>query len=131
VAVLAALGAIIVGLIALYLWLAMQMGSLAALGIIGGSLLVLTIVLFALALAGRRPSLAARPRYKSLNPRHFSGRWGRAATKKSSGFTNGRWGRRLLGCSWPAGCNRPTRLRACWASLVARVTRTEGTVSSA
>jgi hypothetical protein len=60
-AALATLGAIIIGLIALYVWLATQTGPLAALGSIGGGLLVLALVLFALAFVSRRPLLVPRP----------------------------------------------------------------------
>jgi hypothetical protein len=60
-AVLAALGAIIIGLIALYLWLARQTDPLMALAIIGGGLLVLALVLSVLAFVSRRPPLAPRP----------------------------------------------------------------------
>jgi amino acid transporter len=51
VAALAALGAIVVGLITLDSWLAMQAGPFAALGMIGGGLLLLALILFALAFA--------------------------------------------------------------------------------
>ena len=67
-AALAALGAIIVGLIALYFWLSMQLGPFAALGIIGGGLLVLALILFALAFASKRPRLALRPRLQIAQP---------------------------------------------------------------
>jgi hypothetical protein len=60
-AALATLGAIIVGLIALYAWLETQTDPLTALGILGGGLLVLALILFALAFASRRPPLAPRP----------------------------------------------------------------------
>ena len=55
VAALAALGAVIVGLIALHSWLAMQIGPFVAHGLIGGGLLLLALILFALALIRRRP----------------------------------------------------------------------------
>ncbi len=67
-AVLAALGALIVGLIALQSWLAPQIGSLAALGAIGGGLLVLTLVLLLVAFSLRRPGLKARPALKVAQP---------------------------------------------------------------
>ena len=60
VAALAALGAVVVGLIALHSWLAMQTGPFVAHGLIGGGLLLLALILFALAFI-RRPRLAARP----------------------------------------------------------------------
>ena len=61
VAALATLGAIVVGLIALHSWLAMQIGPFVAHGVIGGGLLLLALVLFALAFTRRRPRLVARP----------------------------------------------------------------------
>src|SRR5262249_52159348 len=61
VAALAELGAVIVGLIALHSWLAMQTGPFVAHGLIGGGLLLLGLALFALAFIRRRPRLAARP----------------------------------------------------------------------
>jgi hypothetical protein len=68
VGALATLGAIIVGLVALYLWLAMETDPLTALGIIGGGLLLLAIVLFALAIVSRRPSLGPRPQLQFTQP---------------------------------------------------------------
>jgi hypothetical protein len=68
VAALAALGAVIVGLIALYSWLAMQTGPLVAHGLIGGGLLLLALILFALAFIRRRPRLAARPLLQFARP---------------------------------------------------------------
>ena len=68
VAALAALGAVIVGLIALYSWLAMQTGPFVAHGLIGGGLLLLALILFALALIRRRPRLAARPPLQIARP---------------------------------------------------------------
>jgi hypothetical protein len=68
VAALAALGAVIVGLIALYSWLAMQTGPFVAHGLIGGGLLLLALILFALALIWRRPRLAARPPLQIARP---------------------------------------------------------------
>jgi hypothetical protein len=59
---LAALGAIVVGLIALYFWLAMQVGPFTAFGMIGGGLLLLALMLFVPAFIWRRPRLASRPR---------------------------------------------------------------------
>ena len=58
---LAALGALTVGLIALYTWLTPQVGSLEALGIIGAGLLLLMMIMFAVALSLRRPQLKTRP----------------------------------------------------------------------
>ena len=68
VGALAALGAIIVGLIALHSWLAMQTGPFVAHGLIGGGLLLLALILFALALIRRRPRLAARPPLQIARP---------------------------------------------------------------
>ena len=68
VAALAALGAIVVGLIALYLWLSMQADPFIALGMIGGGLLLLAVLLFALAFFRRRPQLAARPQLQIAHP---------------------------------------------------------------
>ena len=68
VAALAALGAVIVGLIALHSWLAMQTGPFVAHGLIGGGLLLLALILFALTLIRRRPRLAARPPLQITGP---------------------------------------------------------------
>jgi hypothetical protein len=68
VAALAALGAVIVGLIALYSWLAMQTGPFVAHGLIAGGLLLLALILFALAFIRRRPRLAARPPLQIARP---------------------------------------------------------------
>jgi MFS family permease len=65
---LAALGALIVGLVALHAWLAPQVGSLAALGIIGAGLLVLTLILFLVAFSLRRPGLKTRPSLQAVQP---------------------------------------------------------------
>jgi hypothetical protein len=58
---LAALGALIDGLIALHSWLAPQVGSLAALGIIGAGLLLLMVILLLVAFSLRRPGVKMRP----------------------------------------------------------------------
>jgi len=68
VAALAALGAVIVGLIALHSWLAMQTGPFVAYGLIGGGLLLLALILLSLALIRRRPRLAARPPVQIARP---------------------------------------------------------------
>jgi hypothetical protein len=60
-AALAALGVLVVGLIALHFWLAPQIGSLGALGMIGAGLLSLTLILLLVAFARRRPELKTRP----------------------------------------------------------------------
>jgi hypothetical protein len=67
-AALAALGAVIVGLIALHYWLAMQTGPFIAHGPIGGGLLLLALTLLALAVIWRRPRLAARPPLQIAQP---------------------------------------------------------------
>ena len=68
VAALAALGAIVVGIIALYLWLSMQTDPFIALAVIGGGLLLLAVLLFALAFTRRRPRLAVRPQLQIAQP---------------------------------------------------------------
>ena len=68
VAALAALGAIVVGLIALCLWLSMQTDPFIALAVIGGGLLLLAVLLFALAFIRRRPRLAVRPQLQIAQP---------------------------------------------------------------
>jgi hypothetical protein len=60
-AALAALGVLIVGLIALHSWLAPQVGSLAALGMIGAGLLLLMLILFLVAFSLQRPRVKTRP----------------------------------------------------------------------
>lgn len=67
-AALAAVGAIVVGLIALYRWLATQTDPFIALGIIGGGLLLLGLILLALAFIRRRPRPALRPRLQIAQP---------------------------------------------------------------
>jgi hypothetical protein len=58
---LAALGALIDGLIALHSWLTPQVGSLAALGMIGAGLLLLMLILLLVAFSLRRPGVNKRP----------------------------------------------------------------------
>jgi hypothetical protein len=65
---LAALGALIVGLIALHAWLAPQVGSLAALGVIGAGLLLLMLILVLAAFTLRRPGLKTRPALQVAQP---------------------------------------------------------------
>ena len=74
VAALATLGAIVVGLIALHSWLAMQIGPFVAHGVIGGGLLLLALVLFALAFIRRRPRLVARTPLQVAQPAAFLGK---------------------------------------------------------
>jgi Putative Actinobacterial Holin-X, holin superfamily III len=68
---LAVLGAVVVGLIALHLWLAMHYGPFVAHGVIGGGLLLLALILFTLAFARRRPRIASRPALQSVRPAAF------------------------------------------------------------
>ena len=68
VGALAALGAIVVGLIALYSWLAMQTNPFAALGMIGGGLLVVALILFTLAYVVQRPPPVSRPQLQIAQP---------------------------------------------------------------
>jgi hypothetical protein len=72
VAALATLGAVVVGLIALHSWLEVQIGPFFAHGLIGGGLLLLASVLFALAFT-RRPRLVARPPLQVAQPAAFLG----------------------------------------------------------
>ena len=67
-ALLATLGAIIVGLIAFYFWLAPQTDPFTALGAIGGGLLLLALMLFVSVFAWRRPRIASRPRLQITQP---------------------------------------------------------------
>ena len=65
-AALAALGVLTVGLIALHSWLAPQVGSLAALGMIGAGLLLLMLILLLVAFSLRRPGLKTRPALQAV-----------------------------------------------------------------
>jgi Putative Actinobacterial Holin-X, holin superfamily III len=67
-AALATLGAITVGLIALYFWLSVQLGPFPALGIIGAGLLLVAVILFAPVFAWKRPRPALRPRLQIVQP---------------------------------------------------------------
>jgi len=68
VSALAALGALVVGLIALHWWLAPQIGAFASLGVIGGGLLALALTLLVAVLLLRRPRVAARPALQIAQP---------------------------------------------------------------
>ena len=68
VAALAALGAIIAGLIALYFWLSIELDPFAALGMIGGGLLILALILLAFIFMWKRPGLALRPQLLIAQP---------------------------------------------------------------
>src|SRR6516162_9419972 len=63
---LAALGALIDGLIALHSWLAPQVGSPAALGMIGAGLLLLMVILLLVAFSLRRPGVKTRPAFQTI-----------------------------------------------------------------
>ena len=63
---LAALGALIDGLIALHSWLTPQVGSLAALGMIGAGLLLLMLILLLVAFSLRRPGVDKRPALQAV-----------------------------------------------------------------
>ena len=65
---LAAIGVLTVGLIALYAWLAAQVGSLTALGIISAGLLLLMLALLLVAFSLRRPGLKTRPALQVVRP---------------------------------------------------------------
>jgi len=67
-AALAILGAITVGLIALYFWLSVQVGPFPALGIIGVGLLLVALILFAPVFVWKRPRLALRPPLQIAQP---------------------------------------------------------------
>ena len=67
-AALAAIGVIVVGLIALYFWLEIQAGLFAVLGVIGGRLLLLALILFVLAFGREGPGLALPPRLQIMQP---------------------------------------------------------------
>jgi len=83
-AALAAVGAIVVGLMALYSWLEMQAGLFAALGIIGGGLLLLALILFAFTLVWERPRLASRPRLQVAQPTALFGAMGQGSRHRLS-----------------------------------------------
>jgi len=76
VAMLAALGSVVVGLIALHTWLAVQTGPFIAHGMIGGGLLLFALILLALAFIRQRPRLAARPPLQIARPAALLGTLG-------------------------------------------------------
>ena len=85
-AALATLGAIIIGLIALYFWLSEQLGAFTALGIIGVGLLVVALILFAPVFMWRRPRPALRPRLQIAQPSALIGTLARGNdTKRIAG----------------------------------------------
>ena len=67
-ATLATVGAIIVGLVALYFWLAPQVSPFTALGGIGGGLLLLALVLVLPICVWGRPRVASRPPLQIAHP---------------------------------------------------------------
>jgi hypothetical protein len=93
VAALAALGAVIVGLIALHSWLTTQTGRFIAHGLIGGGLLLLALIFFALAFIRRRPRLAARPPLQIVRPAALLGTLGQGSYDRVA--AGGQQGRRL------------------------------------
>jgi uncharacterized membrane protein YbhN (UPF0104 family) len=68
VASLAGLGAVIIGLIALYVWLAAQTTQFVALGAIGSGLLLFALILLALTRIRRRPQFATPPPLQLAQP---------------------------------------------------------------
>jgi hypothetical protein len=83
VAALAALGALVVGLIALHQWLETRVGAFASLGIIGGGLLALAAVLLVAVLLLRRPKPAARPALQIARPAMLFGAVGPARASRA------------------------------------------------
>jgi hypothetical protein len=61
---------------ALYTWLATKHGSFVAYGMIGGGLVLIALILFTLALAGRRPRPASRPPLQIAQPTALLGTMG-------------------------------------------------------
>ncbi len=88
-AALAVLGAIVVGLIALYTWLAPRHGPFAAYGMVGGGLLLTGLVLFALSMLWRRPRLASRPALRIAQPAAFLGMPGQRGYLKAAAVGGG------------------------------------------
>jgi hypothetical protein len=82
VAAFAGLGAAVLGLIALYTWLAMDYGQFIALGMIGGGLLLLALILFALAFGLHRPRLASPPPLQIAQPAVLLGTLGQGRNAK-------------------------------------------------
>jgi hypothetical protein len=68
IASFAGLGAVIIGLIALDIWLAARTSQLAALGAIGGGLLLLALILLAAVSIRRRPRFASPPPLQLAHP---------------------------------------------------------------
>ena len=55
-------------MVALHSWLALRYGPFIAHGVVAGSLLLLALILFTLALVRRRPKVAPPPRLQSAQP---------------------------------------------------------------
>jgi Putative Actinobacterial Holin-X, holin superfamily III len=83
VAALAVFGAIVIGLVALYVWLTPRYGPFIALGMIGGGLLVLAVIMLVLALVRRRPQIAARPPLQMAQPEAMLGALGQDSYAKA------------------------------------------------
>jgi hypothetical protein len=81
-AALAALGAVVVGLAALYSWLATQTGPFIAYGMIGGGLLLTALILFTLAFIRQRPRVASRPPLQIARPAALLGTLGQGRYAK-------------------------------------------------
>jgi hypothetical protein len=82
VAALAALGSVVVGLIALHSWLAVQTNPFVAHGMIGGGLLLFALILLAAAFIPRRPRLTARPPLQITRPAALLGTLGQGGYAK-------------------------------------------------
>jgi hypothetical protein len=82
VAALAALGSVVVGLIALHSWLAVQTSPFIAHGMIGGGLLLFALILLAAAFIPRRPRFAPRPPLQITRPAALLGTLGQGGYAK-------------------------------------------------
>ena len=67
-AVLAAVAAAVVGLIALYTWLASAYGQATAFALLGGGLALIALIFLVLLLKSGRPRVAARPSLRVAQP---------------------------------------------------------------
>jgi hypothetical protein len=68
VAVLSALGAIVVGCTALYWWLESRYGPAVAFAVLGGGFALIAFMLFVLAFARHRPTVRPAPTLQSVRP---------------------------------------------------------------
>lgn len=82
-AALCGLGAIVTGFVALYFWLATEMGSFSALGAIGGGLLLIGAILLAVMLTRTRPEVASRPPLQLVRPAALLGTLQRGSYNKA------------------------------------------------